>query len=104
MNRLWLDYGGAFAVANVRGGGEYGEPWHQAGMLTKKQNVFDDFAACMQFLVERKYTRPERLTIMGGSNGGLLMGGAHAHPSAMRAGERGYDSIRWETQPNGEFN
>ena len=53
MNRLWLDYGGA-QVANVRGGGEYGEPWHQAGMLTKKQNVFDDFAACMQFLVERK--------------------------------------------------
>ena len=108
MNRLWLDYGGAFAVANVRGGGEYGEPWHQAGMLTKKQNVFDDFAACMQFLVERKYTRPERLAIMGGSNGGLLMGAALTqHPSAMRAvvSEVGiYDSIRWETQPNGEFN
>ena len=108
MNRLWLDYGGAFAVANVRGGGEYGEPWHQAGMLTKKQNVFDDFAACMQFLVERKYTRPERLAIMGGSNGGLLMGATLTqHPSAMRAvvSEVGiYDSIRWETQPNGEFN
>jgi prolyl oligopeptidase len=108
MNRLWLDYGGAFAVANVRGGGEYGEPWHQAGMLTKKQNVFDDFAACMQFLVENKYTRPERLAIMGGSNGGLLMGAALTqHPSAMRAvvSEVGiYDSIRWETQPNGEFN
>ena len=108
MNRLWLDYGGAFAVANVRGGGEYGEPWHAAGMLTKKQNVFDDFAACIQLLVERKYTRPERLAIMGGSNGGLLMGAALTqHPSAMRAvvSEVGiYDSIRWETQPNGEFN
>ena len=108
MNRLWLDYGGAFAVANVRGGGEYGEPWHQAGMLTKKQNVFDDFAACMQFLVERKYTRPDRLAIMGGSNGGLLMGAALTqHPSAMRAVVSYvgiYDSIRWETQPNGEFN
>ena len=77
-------------------------------MLTKKQNVFDDFAACMQFLVERKYTRPERLAIMGGSNGGLLMGATLTqHPSAMRAvvSEVGiYDSIRWETQPNGEFN
>ena len=108
MNRLWLDYGGAFAVANVRGGGEYGEPWHQAGMLTKKQNVFDDFAACMQFLVERKYTRPDRLAIMGGSNGGLLMGAALTqHPSAMRAVVSYvgiYDSIRWEEQPNGEFN
>ncbi len=108
MNRLWLDYGGAFAVANVRGGGEYGEPWHEAGKLTKKQNVFDDFAACMQFLVERKYTRPDRLAILGGSNGGLLMGAALTqHPAAMRAvvSEVGiYDSTRWETQPNGEFN
>lgn len=108
MNRLWLDYGGAFVVANVRGGGEYGEPWHQAGMLTKKQNVFDDFAACMQLLVAWNYTRPERLAIMGGSNGGLLMGATLTqHPSAIRAvvSEVGiYDSIRWETQPNGEFN
>ena len=108
MNRLWLDYGGAFAVANVRGGGEYGEPWHEAGKLTRKQNVFDDFAACMKFLVDRKYTRPERLAIMGGSNGGLLMGAAMTqHPLAMRAvvSEVGiYDSLRWETQPNGEFN
>ncbi len=108
LNRLWLDYGGIFAVANVRGGGEYGEPWHEAGKLTKKQNVFDDFYACMRFLVERKYTSPGRLAIIGGSNGGLTMGAALTqHPESMRAvvGQVGiYDSLRWETQPNGEFN
>ena len=108
MNRLWLDYGGLFVVANVRGGGEYGEPWHMAGKLTRKQNVFDDFAAAMQLLVDRKYTRADRLAIMGGSNGGLTMGAALTqHPAAMRAvvSEVGiYDALRWETQPNGEFN
>jgi prolyl oligopeptidase len=108
MNRLWLDYGGVFAVANVRGGGEFGEPWHVAGKLTKKQNVFDDFAACMRHLVEQKYTTPERLAIMGGSNGGLTMGAALTqNPQAMRAvvSQVGiYDTLRWETQPNGEFN
>ncbi len=108
MNRLWLDYGGVFAVANVRGGGEFGEPWHVAGKLTKKQNVFDDFDACMRFLVEQKYTVPGRLAIMGGSNGGLTMGAALTqHPQAMRAvvSQVGiYDTLRWETQPNGEFN
>ncbi len=108
MNRLWLDWGGVFAIAHVRGGGEYGEPWHQAGMLTKKQNVFDDFAAAMQWFVDAKYTTPARLAIMGGSNGGLTMGAALTqHPEAMRAvvSEVGtYDSLRWETTPNGEFN
>jgi prolyl oligopeptidase len=108
MNRLWLDYGGIFAVANVRGGGEYGEPWHEAGKLTRKQNVFDDFDACMRFLVDQKYTTPERLAIMGGSNGGLTMGAALTqNPRAMSAvvSEVGiYDTLRWETQPNGEFN
>ena len=106
--RLWLDYGGVFAVANLRGGGEYGEPWHAAGMLTRKQNVFDDFAAAMRLLVERKYTSPERLAITGRSNGGLTMGAALTqHPQAMRAVVSGvgmYDALRWETQPNGEFN
>ena len=108
MTRLWLDYGGVYVVANVRGGGEYGEPWHEAGKLTKKQNVFDDFAACMQWLVDAKYTSADRLAIMGGSNGGLLMGAALTqHPQAMRAvvSQVGiYDALRWETQPNGEFN
>jgi prolyl oligopeptidase len=106
--RLWLDYGGAFAVANVRGGGEYGEPWHLAGKLTRKQNVFDDFAASLQLLIDRKLTRPDKAAIMGGSNGGLLMGATLVqHPQLVRAvvSEVGiYDPLRWELQPNGEFN
>jgi prolyl oligopeptidase len=108
MLRLWLDYGGVYAVANVRGGGEFGEPWHLAGNLTKKQNVFDDFAASLQMLIDRRYTRPDKAAIMGGSNGGLLMGAMLTqHPQMMRAvvSQVGiYDSLRWETQPNGEFN
>jgi prolyl oligopeptidase len=108
MLRLWLDYGGVYAVANVRGGGEFGEPWHLAGNLTKKQNVFDDFAASLQMLIDRRYTRPDKAAIMGGSNGGLLMGATLTqHPLMMRAvvSQVGiYDSLRWETQPNGEFN
>ena len=108
MNRLWLDYGGVFAVCNVRGGGEYGEPWHLAGNLTRKQNTFDDFDACMRYLTEFKYTSADRLAIMGGSNGGLMMGAALTqHPQSMRAvvSQVGfYDLLRWESQPNGEFN
>jgi prolyl oligopeptidase len=106
--RLWLDYGGVYAVANIRGGGEYGEPWHLAGNLTKKQNVFDDFAASLQMLIERKFTRSERAAIMGGSNGGLTMGATLVqHPQLAHAvvSEVGiYDPLRWELQPNGEFN
>ncbi len=85
--RLWLDYGGVYAVANVRGGGEFGEPWHLAGNLTKKQNVFDDFAASLQMLIDRGYTRPEKAAIMGGSNGGLPDGcDADAAPAADARG------------------
>jgi prolyl oligopeptidase len=108
LTRFWLDWGGAYAIANVRGGGEYGEPWHLAGNLTKKQNVFDDFAACAQLLVDRNYTRPDKLAIIGGSNGGLLMGAMITqHPELFRAvvSQVGmYDALRWETQPNGAFN
>jgi prolyl oligopeptidase len=70
----WLELGGIWVTANMRGGSEYGESWHQGGMLEKKQNVFDDFIAVAEYLVKEKYTSPAKLGIMGGSNGGLLVG------------------------------
>ena len=107
-NRLWFDRGGIYVVANIRGGGEYGEEWHLAGNLTKKQNVFDDFAACAKYLIERGYTRSEKLAVEGGSNGGLLMGAfLTQNPGLARAvvAHVGlYDMLRVELDPNGAFN
>jgi len=107
-HRLWFDRGGIYVVANIRGGGEYGEEWHLAGNLTKKQNVFDDFTACAEHLIQRGYTRAEKLAVEGGSNGGLLMGAfLTQHPQLARAvvAHVGlYDMLRVELDPNGAFN
>ena len=106
--RLWFDRGGVYVVANIRGGGEFGEEWHKAGNLVKKQNVFDDFAAAAEYLVKQKWTRPEKLALLGGSNGGLLMGAMITqHPDLMRAVVSAvgiYDMLRVELAPNGAFN
>ena len=108
FTRMWLDQGGVYVDTALRGGGEYGEEWHLAGNLTHKQNVFDDFLACAQYLIDKKYTSPEHLAILGGSNGGLLMGAAFTQrPDMFRAvvSEVGiYDMLRVELDPNGQFN
>lgn len=105
---FWVQHGGVFVLANLRGGGEFGGAWHLAGNLTKKQTVFDDFIACAQMLVERGYTTPQRLAIEGRSNGGLLMGAVLTQAPqrfgavAMHVGV--FDALRSETSPNGAFN
>ena len=106
--RIWLDGKGVYAIANIRGGGEYGADWHDQGALMHKQNVFDDFTAAAQYLIDAKYTAPAHLGLMGGSNGGLLMGAmitqhpllAHAVVSLVGI----YDMLRVELDPNGAFN
>ncbi len=106
--RILFDRGFVFAEANLRGGGEYGEAWHRAGALTHKQNVFDDFAAALEHMIHQKYTAPEHLAIMGGSNGGLLMGATLTqHPEMVKAVVSFvgiYDMLRVELSPNGAFN
>jgi len=106
--KAWLEQGGVIAVANIRGGGELGEAWHLGGNLTNKQNVFDDFAACAAELIRSAYTRPERLAIEGGSNGGLLMGAMLTqHPELFRAVACHVgllDMLRYEGFANGQFN
>ena len=108
IRRVLLDQGFVVAVANLRGGGEYGEPWHLQGNLTYKQNVFDDFAAVLRHMIDRRYTSPAKLAIEGGSNGGLLMGATLVqHPELMKTviSHVGmYDMLRVELSANGVFN
>ena len=85
-NLVWMEMGGIYAVSNLRGGGEYGETWHQAGTKRQKQTVFDDFIAAAEWLIAKGYTRPAQLAIMGGSNGGLLVGACMTQrPDLFRA-------------------
>jgi prolyl oligopeptidase len=106
--RLWLDAGGVYVIANLRGGGEFGETWHEQGALTHKQNVFDDFIASAEYLMAQGYTDRKHLAILGGSNGGLLMGAAFTQrPELFRAVVSLvgiYDMMRVELDANGAFN
>lgn len=108
VRHVLLEQGFVWAIANLRGGSEFGETWHRQGNLTNKQNVFDDFAAVLRHLLDRSYTSSSRLAIEGGSNGGLLMGATFTqHPELMKAvvSHVGiYDMLRVELSPNGKFN
>jgi len=103
---VWLERGGVYAIANLRGGGEYGEEWHRDGMLLKKQNVFDDFIAAGEYLVKEGWTSPEHLAISGGSNGGLLVGAvATQRPELFKAVVCGVpllDMIRYHLSGSGK--
>ena len=104
---LWMERGGVFAVPNLRGGGEFGEAWHRAGMFGNKQNVFDDFIAAAEWLIANRYTSPDRIAITGSSNGGLLVGAALTQrPDLFRAVSCGYpllDMLRYERFMLGRF-
>jgi prolyl oligopeptidase len=106
--RVWVEQGGVFVTANIRGGGDYGDQWHLDGNLLKKQNDYDDFYACARWLINHGYTSAAKLGILGGSNGGLLMGAALTqHPETYRAVVSMvgvYDMLRVELTPNGAFN
>src|SRR5256886_14699421 len=101
----WLELGGVYAMPNLRGGGEYGEEWHQAGMHEKKQNVFDDFLAAAEYLIAQGYTTPAKLAVGGGSNGGLLVGAAITQRpelfGAALPAAGGMDRLRVSKFPNG---
>jgi prolyl oligopeptidase len=105
---ILFEHGMVFAEANLRGGGEYGETWHRQGNLTNKQNVFDDFAAVIRHLVAEGYAAPDRVAIIGGSNGGLLMGATMVQNPDLAAAVVShvgvYDMVRVELDPNGTFN
>jgi prolyl oligopeptidase len=106
--RPWLERGYTLVITNIRGGAEYGESWRTAGNLTRKQNVFDDFSACAQYLADHHWSSPAHMAALGGSNGGLLMGAEITqHPEQFRAivslvGD--YDMLRVELGANGQFN
>jgi prolyl oligopeptidase len=108
LNKILLDNGIIYVIANLRGGGEFGEAWHLGGNLTNKQNVFDDFAAVLKHLIDRDYTSSDKLAIIGGSNGGLLMGATFTqHPELVKSvvSKVGiYDMLRVELSANGAFN
>jgi prolyl oligopeptidase len=106
--RLWIEQGGIYAVANIRGGGAYGDDWHRAANLENKKVTIDDFAACARHLVDRQYTSADRLAIEGGSAGGLMVYGVMVHHPRVAAAVLAKvgigDVLRTELSPNGEFN
>ncbi len=108
IRSIWIEQGGVHAIANIRGGGEYGDAWHRAANLEKKKTSMDDFAACARHLIQERYTSRDRLAIEGGSAGGLMVYGTMAlYPDLMEAvvSHVGIgDALRTELSPNGEFN